>query len=82
MSLEINDLTWEQFRDRVPSGCDLVMIPVGTIEAHGGIPLGTDTIVPQSLAASLAPRLGGLIAPPIAYGVTNSLLPYPGSTTV
>jgi creatinine amidohydrolase len=82
MSVRINDLTWEQFRDRVPSTCDLAIVPVGTIEAHGAIPLGTDTIIPEALAADLAQRLKGLIAPPIAYGVTNSLLPYPGSTTV
>jgi creatinine amidohydrolase len=82
MSVKINDLTWEQFRDRVPSACELAMIPVGTIEAHGAIPLGTDTIIPESLADALAPRLNALIAPSIAYGVTNSLLPYPGSTTV
>jgi creatinine amidohydrolase len=82
MSLKINDLTWEQFRDRVPSECDLAIIPVGTIEAHGAIPLGTDTIIPEAIASGLAPRLNALIAPSIAYGVTNSLLPYPGSTTV
>lgn len=82
MSDRINDLSWEQFRDRVPSLCDLAIIPVGTIEAHGAIPLGTDTIIPEALAADLAPRLNGLIAPPVPYGVTNSLLPYPGSTTV
>jgi creatinine amidohydrolase len=82
MSLRINDLNWKQFRDRVPSRCDLALVPVGTIEAHGAIPLGTDTIIPEALAAALAPKLDALIAPPIAYGVTNSLLPYPGSTTV
>jgi creatinine amidohydrolase len=82
MRLRINELTWEQFRDRVPSTCDLAMIPVGTVEAHGAIPLGTDTIIPDALASALAPRLGALIAPSIGYGVTNSLLPYPGSTTV
>jgi creatinine amidohydrolase len=82
MNAKINDLTWEQFRDRVPAQCDLAIVPVGTIEAHGAIPLGTDTIIPEALAASLAPKLGALIAPPVAYGVTNSLLPYPGSTTV
>ena len=82
MSLKINELTWEQFRDRVPSTCDLAVVPVGTIEAHGGIPLGTDTIIPEALASSLASKLGALIAPAVAYGVTNSLLPYPGSTTV
>ena len=82
MNRKINDLTWEQFRDRVPSACDLVIVPVGTIEAHGAIPLGTDTMIPEALAAELAPRWNALIAPSIAYGVTNSLLPYPGSTTV
>ena len=82
MSLKINDLTWEQFRDRVPSSCDLALVPVGTIEAHGAIPLGTDTIIPEALADELAPNLNALIAPSIAYGVTNSLLPFPGSTTV
>jgi creatinine amidohydrolase len=82
MSLKMTDLSWEQFRDRVPSACDLAIVPVGTIEAHGAIPLGTDTLIPEALAAALAPRLGALVAPSIAYGVTNSLLPFPGSTTV
>jgi len=81
-TMRISDLTWEQFRDRVPSACDLAIIPVGTIEAHGAIPLGTDTIIPEALAADLAPRWDALIAPAVPYGVTNSLLPYPGSTTV
>lgn len=58
------------------------MIPVGTIEAHGAIPLGTDNLIPEALADALAPKLSALVAPTVAYGVTNSLLPYPGSTTV
>ena len=82
MTVRMTDLSWEQFRDRVPAACDLAIVPVGTIEAHGAIPLGTDTMIPEALAAALAPRLGALIAPSIAYGVTNSLLPFPGSTTV
>ncbi len=82
MSWSMTDLTWEAFRDRVPSKTDTVLVPVGTVEAHGAIPLGTDTRIPSSLALDLAPRLGALIAPAVPYGVTNSLLPYPGSTTV
>ena len=77
----MSELSWETFRDAVRRS-DLVLVPVGTLEAHGGSPLGTDTIIPSAMASDLAPRLGALIAPPIAYGVTNSLLPYPGSTTV
>ncbi|HEX6849956.1 MAG TPA: creatininase family protein [Candidatus Polarisedimenticolaceae bacterium] len=58
------------------------MVPVGTVEAHGALPLGTDTLIPENLAEILAPKFDALIAPSIPYGVTNSLLPYPGSTTV
>jgi len=82
MSHDMTDLSWLTFRERVPSQTDLVILPVGTIEAHGGSPLGTDNIIPGAMARDLAPRLGGLIAPPVPYGVTDSLLPYPGSTTV
>jgi creatinine amidohydrolase len=82
MTHTMSDMSWEAFRDQVPAKTDLVLLPVGTIEAHGAIPLGTDNIIPASLAKELAPRLGGLIAPPVTYGVTNTLLPYPGSTTV
>lgn len=82
MTFQMAELSWESFRDRVPGSTDLVLVPVGTLEAHGAIPLGTDTLIPTAMAADLAPRLEALIAPPVPYGVTNSLLPYPGSTTV
>lgn len=82
MTRRVDELSWEQFRDRVPAKTDLVFVPVGTLEAHGAIPLGTDTLIPESLAADLAPRFDALVAPAIPYGVTNSLLPYPGSTRV
>lgn len=82
MSWNLSDLSWEAFRERVPSEVDAVLVPVGTVEAHGAMALGTDTVIPAALARDLAPRLGALVAPAIPYGVTNSLLPYPGSTTV
>jgi len=82
MIWSLSDLTWEAFRDRIPSKTDAVIVPVGTIEAHGAIPLGTDNLIPTRLAQDLAPRIGALVAPAVSYGVTNTLLPYPGSTTV
>jgi creatinine amidohydrolase len=82
MSWQLADLNWETFRSRVPSEVDAAILPVGTVEAHGAIPLGTDILIPSALAVDLAPRLPALVAPPVPYGVTNSLLPYPGSTTV
>ena len=82
MSLHVSDLTWEQFRERVPARTDLVIVPVGTVEAHGAIPLGTDTLIPEAMSDELASRFDALIAPSVPYGVTTTLLPYPGSTTV
>lgn len=78
----LNHLSWIQFRERVPKQTDLVFVPVGTVEAHGALPLGTDTLIPERLAEILAPKFDAIIAPSIPFGVTNTLLPYPGSTTV
>jgi len=81
-ALRLAELCWKEFRDLVPARHDGVIIPVGTVEAHGGIPLGTDIIIPESLCEPLAGRFGLIIAPTVNYGVTRSLLPYPGSHTV
>lgn len=59
-----------------------VLLPVGTIEAHGLIPLGTDAIIPEKLSVDIADQLNALIAPTIVYGITSSLLPYRGSITL
>jgi len=56
MSLKINDLTWEQFRDRVPSTCDLAIVPVGTIEAHGGMLEAASAPGQGSVFTALLPR--------------------------
>lgn len=82
MTWNLTDLSWERFRERVPSEVDAVLVPIGTIEAHGAMALGTDNLIPEALARDLAPRIGALVAPGVPYGVTNTLLPYPGSTTV
>jgi len=75
-------LCWKEFRDLVPAKYDAVVIPIGTVEAHGGIPLGTDIIIPEYLAERLAATLDLVVAPTVNYGVTRTLLPYPGSHTV
>lgn len=62
---------------------DTLIIPVGTIEAHGAhLPLGTDALIPLAIAERIAERVNALVAPPIYYGVTRSLLAYPGSLTI
>ena len=78
----IERLNHKEFKKLVPSEIETVILPVGTIEAHGPIPLGTDSIIPTNLAAEIAEKINALVAPAVNYGVTHSLLPYPGSLTI
>ena len=77
-SRRLADLTHHTFHDLVPGKITRVLVPVGTMEAHGVLPLGTDTLIPDRLADRLAEPLDALIAPAMPYGITSSLLPYPG----
>lgn len=53
---------------------DPLFIPVGTLEAHGRhLPVGTDTMCAKGIAAELAEKMGGAVAPAFSYGLTNLL---------
>jgi creatinine amidohydrolase len=78
-SRRLNDLNWMEVEELVPMRVTTVMLPVGTLEAHGVGPNGADNLVPEALAAYLADELDGLIAPTIPYGVNTSLDEYAGT---
>ena len=51
-----------------------LFLPIGTLEAHGRhLPVGTDTLCAKGVALELARRFGGVVAPPVSYGLTNLL---------
>lgn len=76
------ELNWSEFGKLVPGEFDTAILPVGTMEAHGVAPLGTDNLIPAEMARRLAADLRGVIAPTVSYGITNTLLGYAGSLTV
>lgn len=76
------DLNWAEFQARVPAEFNTAIIPVGTIEAHGVGPLGTDNMIPIDLVSHIADDLTALICPPISYGQVKGLAGYPGSIAV
>ena len=82
MERSLEKLNYKEFKKLVPSQIGLVILPIGTIEAHGAIPLGTDNIIPFNIAYEIAEELNAIVAPTVPYGITHSLLPYPGSLTV
>ncbi|MFH1143573.1 MAG: creatininase family protein [Candidatus Eisenbacteria bacterium] len=55
------------------------LLPIGTLEAHDGGPIGTDNLIPEALCERLAERLAMPRLPLMPYGLTKSLLAYPGS---
>jgi creatinine amidohydrolase len=76
------ELNWAEFEKLIPEKYDTAILPVGTIEAHGVAPLGTDNLIPMEIAKRIADDLKAVIAPPVNHGVTRTLLAYPGSTSV
>jgi len=65
----------------------VVLVPVGSVEPHGPhLPLDTDTQISLAAAASARTKLetscAVLLAPPVAYGVTNYASAFPGAVSV
>lgn len=82
MTRELQRLTWTKIEQLVPDKIQTVLLPIGTVEAHGAAAVGTDNIIPETLAAMEAERVNALIAPTLNYGITTSLYRYPGSSRI
>ena len=79
---ELNDLNWMEFRELVPSKINTVLLPMGTMEAHGVANNGADNTAPLALARTIAPRLNALVAPVLPFGVTGRLDGFAGGFTI
>jgi len=71
-----------ELRELVPAKIDTVIVPIGTIEAHGVIPVGTDMLIPDRLAERLCTEIDALVAPSIPYGITRGLYGHPGTVFI
>ena len=79
---EMNLLGWQEFAELVPAQITTVLIPTGTLEAHGVLPNGSDNLAPEAMARQIAGDLNALIAPTLNYGVTGRLDGFPGTFSV
>jgi len=82
MPLKLEEMNWMEFKELVPGKIHTIILPVGTIEAHGVTNLGTDVSIPVFIAEKIADDLDAIVAPPVYYGITRTLYSYPGSLTV
>jgi creatinine amidohydrolase len=82
MQRHLKKINHLELKDLVPREVDRVIVPVGTIEAHGVIPLGTDIIIPEVMAERIAPEINAIIAPSVTYGITRGLVGHPGTVSI
>ena len=62
------ELSWPEAEARIAKGAP-IFLPLGATEQHGRhMALNVDVVLPQSIAARAAARVGGLVLPTIAYG--------------
>lgn len=78
----LSHLNWMEMGEEVPRRSHTLLLPVGTLEAHGITSLGTDNEIPARLSEALAERLNAMVAPTIPYGVTAHLGALAGGTHV
>ena len=79
---DMTNLNWMEFRELVPARIATVLLPTGTMEAHGVANNGADITAPVDLAGAMAPQLNALVAPVIPYGMTGSLDGYAGTFAI
>jgi len=75
-------LCWQEFGELVPARVRTVLVPFGSLEPHGVIPNGTDSLAPEAMARDIAARVDALIAPTLNYGVTEAMKAYPGAVSI
>ena len=89
-TVQLEELTWTELRERVAAGATTVLVPIGGTEQNGPhMTLGKHNVRARLLAARIAERLGNaLVAPVVAYVPEGNIEPptqhmrYPGTITV
>jgi len=78
----IEEMTPQEITDALKE-VDTVVVPLGSVEQHGPhLPVGTDTLIPITVAKRVAQRAKVLVAPAVYYGNSLSMVDMKGVFTV
>lgn len=61
---------------------DIIIVPVGTTELHGGFPLDSETVVSEAIALKLAEKCDALVLPNLPYFYAGATATGRGTTQV
>jgi creatinine amidohydrolase len=79
---EMKLMCWQEFGEIVPARIQTVLVPFGSLEPHGVIPNGTDSLAPEAMARDIAAGVDALIAPTLNYGMTDAMKAFPGAVSI
>jgi creatinine amidohydrolase len=79
---EMKLMCWQEFGELVPARIQTVLVPFGSLEPHGVIPNGTDSLAPEAMARDIAAGVDALIAPTLNYGMTDAMKAFPGAVSI
>ncbi len=67
--VSMSAMDWVEYERRLVDGATPILLPCGALEQHGPhLPLGTDALLASAIAASVARKINGLVAPALHYG--------------
>jgi len=77
----LQEMSWMEAEEAFARG-DTAIVPVGTLHAHGPIPIGIDARSVEKLADEVGKKTGVMVLPLQAYGENDKMKAYPGSITI
>lgn len=87
-TVQMGEMVWKAYHDKVVNENPIVFIPVGAIEQHGyHMSLNVDVVLPSAVAEEVAKAVDGIVAPPVIYGYKSQQKSgggnfYPGTTSL
>jgi creatinine amidohydrolase len=83
-SLKLEECTWKEIQAALSEGYQTVIVPSASVEQHGPhLPLNTDTLIAEDLAARIAEKLDKAFAAPVVRpGLSAHHMAFPGSFTL
>ena len=79
--MHINAMNWSQVEERVKQD-DRCILPLGSVEQHARISLGTDMILAEKISLDAAEPLGVPVFPVVPYGLASSFADFPGTVSL
>ena len=78
MKYKLSDMSWKEAEEAFKRS-DTVIVPTGTLHAHGPTPIGIDATAPERIADEVGKKTGMLVLPVTPYGEDDKMANYPGS---